>query len=670
MQSTYWAAGALAVALFAGCGGDDRPKNADEGGGARPNTGGTGSGGKGNNPGGENAGGSDGDDDGPLVSILSPEGASSPDDGVLSGQTVNVVCLAKAATSGAAVDGTSIVISLTDSAGSVVEKTASATAEDDEYEADLVIATAAPGEVTIACSAKDRDGADNKDTITAFLDRGPSITIISPLPESAHPLKGGLDVTFTVDAVPLTDSDPGADVSKVTFSLDGKECVVGDAKCQVEEVSAGRYHTVLAIDDTNEFPVAPSGAITITAENSRDPEPVVATSSYNITVDGTGPVIKIESPAPQSVVGGKVQLVFTVTDTGSGVDMDSVNVTLYPATDAPKLFYDPEKGWSRNGDRYTLVFDTKDVEKFAPVQTTVNVRASDQVANTSANGQSIQLYLDNVAPSIDLDPRNVRVRSGANCSNSFDPVGPRSLNDLDGQFGSPIVNPIAYFRVFVDEETNRQAGQTIFYNAGTDQTQVRLYIQSDPANQATKLLVNKNPAVDNTCDDIGGIDNVVDAPPFSELKPISANSSVGTPWNEVDGEVEPTVGAGVCTLTAGSPPERLCPAKNSDMWYAAYDNQLKEPYVYVVGTPNPSDVSCAGIDLAFLPTNQPDGWVCAAARVVDNAGNVGISPPLRVCVDDGKGEPPACRVSSTTPPTCTDGCVPPVRGGGKILIGQ
>ncbi len=663
MQSTYWAAGALAVILFVGCGGDDKPRtfvdDPPSRGGSR-STGGKGGG----NEAGEAVGGNDGETGGPVVTITSPAEAKSPDEGVVSSPTLRVLCTVKE--SSAAVDAGSVTISATDSAGQVLEQKGSATGEEDEYEADIVLTTAPSGKLTLACAAQDRDGAKRTDTITTFLDRGPAITIISPEPDSAHPLKGGLDVTFTVAAVPLSDSDAGAEVSEVIFSLDGKECVVGADECQVEEVSPGKFHTVFALEDTNQFPVSPSGAIKISAANSRTPEPVVATESYNVLVDGLGPVINIESPPPQKVVGGKVALVFTVVDTGSGVDPETVNVALYP--DGPPQLYDPNKGWSRDGNRFTFVFDTKEVEKAAKVQTTINVRASDRAGNPSGNGQSIQLYLDNVPPTIDLDPKNVRVRAGGSCSGSFDPVGPAALGDLDGQLGSPIVNPIAFFRAFVDEQTNSQEGQSLFYHAGTDQGQVRLYIQADPANQATKLLVNKNPNVDNTCDDIGGIDDLVGAPAFSTLKPMDAARPLGAVWNRIDPEIPPVVGD-ACTLSTGLEPPHLCPGTTSDMWYVPFFTAIKEPHVYVVGTPNPNDASCSGIDLAFLTTDQPDGWVCAAARVVDNAGNVGISPPLRLCVDKNDGSPPACRVSSTVPPSCTDGCTPPTRGGGILIPG-
>jgi hypothetical protein len=380
-------------------------------------------------------------------------------------------------------------------------------------------------------------------------------------------------------------------------------------------------------------------------------------------VDGDGPLIAIDSPVPQAVVGGKVTLRFTAADSGSGVDPKSVNVTLYSGATAQ--FFDTKKGWTHTGDKYTYTFDSKDIEAGgAKVQTTINVRASDGVGNPSASGQSVEIYLDNVPPQIDLDPQNVR----ANCSGSFDPSGPASLNDLQGTPGNGSLDRrIGFFRVFVNERTNSQPGQSIFYHSGTDQKEVRLYVQPDPEHASRKLLVNKNPGVDDTCDDIGGIDDIQNAPQFSALKGIATTNPMGTPWYRNDPDVPPAPAA--CgMLTEQSRPPFLCPTQSSDMWFVPYRVELKEPYVYVVGTPDPQDVSCTGIDLAFLTADQPDGWVCVAARVVDKAGNVGLSPPLRLCADDpATPDHPPCALSSMTPPTCTDGCTPPVRGGGFLL---
>jgi hypothetical protein len=661
------------VGLFSACGGTDHAHTLPDSTGGKPSmggrstTGGKSSGGK-NTGGTSSLGGADDSPGGapdspiaPAVEITSPVESATPDDGVLSGTIVHVVCtvIKSSAPGAAAIDPTSVTISLTDSTGKPGEsKNAAATANADEYSADLILTTVPPGKTSLTCSATDKNQVKGSDSVSTFVDHGPTITVISPTRESAHPLKGGLDVQFTVEPTSLAKNDAGADVDQVVFTLDGKEV-------DVEETSPGHFQTSLALDDPDQFPVIPGGAITITASNKRTPDPVTASVSYNITIDGAGPLINIESPAPQAVLGGKVTLIFNITDKGSGVDEKSVSVQLY--VNQKPITYDPNNGWSRNGDKFTYTFDTTAIEPFAPVQTTINILASDKVGNPSGTGQSLQLYFDNVPPQIDLDPLNIRIRDndGVFCSNSFDPVGPEAINDLDGSFGLPTLYEIGYFRVFVHERTNSQLGQKLFYHSGTNQGQVRLYIQAEPETATTKLLVNKNPGTDDTCDDIGGIDAMGNGPPFSALHPINVNSAAGGLWYQDDPAKLP-LADGVCQLrTAPTPPDHLCPNHNSDMWYAPFFTEIKEPMVYVVGTPG-NDASCAGIDLAFVNQGQKEGWVCAAARVVDNAGNIGISPPMRFCADDGVDPKPDCAISSTTPPTCTDGCTPPARGGGYI----
>jgi hypothetical protein len=536
----------------------------------------------------------------------------------------------------------------------LMEKDAAGTKNAGEYAADFVVTSFPSGKVSFLCSAADRQKVKGTDTIVTYLDHGPTITVVTPKPDSANALKGGLAIEFLVDPVPLADVDPGSEVDDVAFTLDGKPFVL--------EYSDGKYHTSLALDDTDTFPTIPTGAITITATNKRAPAPATSSKSYDILVDGLGPVIAIQAPAPQAVVGGNVTLSFTVTDAGgSGVDPTSVNVTLYSG--APAQFFDLNSGWTHAGDKYSYTFDSKLIEPHAKVQTTLNVRASDKVANPGASGQSVQIYLDNVPPQIDLDPLNVRTKGAQGCSGSFDPVGTAALNDLQGSAGNGALNSrFGFFRAFVNERTNSEIGQQLLYLSGTVQNEVRLYIQPDPEHAPTTLLINKNPGQDNTCDDIGGIDDLENAPQFSALKPMSTTASVGSPWNQNDPDAIPL--PGTCTLKSDPKPQALCPTHSSDMWYTAFNKQLKEPHVYVVGTPNSNDASCSGIDLAFLTVDQPEGWVCVAARVVDKAGNVGISPPLRVCVDAPETDfHPACSISSVEPPTCSDGCTPQARGG-------
>lgn len=596
---------------------------------------------------------------GPVVKITAPTAAETPADGVLIEPTVKVLCNVTASSAAGAtdVDLTTIKIAIAGADGKVLEtKDAAASTTDNQYSADFVLATVPSGPVVFSCSAKDKGGLLGKDELPTFVDHGPTITPISPERNAAYPLKGGLTVDFTVKPTLLAKDDAGAAVDSVEFTLDGK-------KQDVKEVSPGQFQTTLQLDDLDAFPATPTGAVSITATNVRTPTPVTATESYNVVIDGAGPVITITNPVPQAVVGGKVTLTFTVKDEGAGVDEKSVNVSLWEGQEKP-IFFDPDNGWSHVGSEYKYTFDTKVIEPHKKVQTTINVRASDAVGNATPIGQSVQIYLDNVPPQIDLDPQNIRILAVGKCSGSFDPVGSKAVNDQDGIMGDALLNPIGYFRTFVREQTNSEPGQDLFYYSGTKPGTVRLYIQADPANAATKLLVNKNPLEDDTCDDIGGLDQLT-KPPFSGMNPINTGNPKGSWYSQVDGGLAPVV-TNQCSLANDPVPLNLCPAHDSDLWYDSFDTQLKEPRVYVVGVPK-DDASCAGIQLSFLSLQQPDGWVCAAARVEDNAGNIGISPPLRLCVTRDPNNPPACRTMSTTPPTCTDGCTPPARGGNVIV---
>jgi hypothetical protein len=54
--------------------------------------------------------------------------------------------------------------------------------------------------------------------------------------------------------------------------------------------------------------------------------------------------------------------------------------------------------------------------------------------------------------------------------------------------------------------------------------------------------------------------------------------------------------------------------------------------------PYEADDACMGLPFDSLANNIADGWACVAVRVVDRLGNVGVSKPIRVCIDrDGDG---------------------------------
>jgi hypothetical protein len=124
--------------------------------------------------------------------------------------------------------------------------------------------------------------------------------------------------------------------------------------------------------------------------------------------------------------------------------------------------------------------------------------------------------------------------------------------------------------------------------------------------------------------------------------------------------------AGDCKLKASDMPPRLCTANKSDMWQVIRDDVTGTDVIYGVGVSD--GLECTGVAWEFAGKLVHNGWACFAARAVDNAGNVGISRPLRICVDNPAfGASPSCATSSETPPSCTDSCTPPPRWGNRRI---
>ena len=129
-----------------------------------------------------------------------------------------------------------------------------------------------------------------------------------------------------------------------------------------------------------------------------------------------------------------------------------------------------------------------------------------------------------------------------------------------------------------------------------------------------------------------------------------------------------------CTYAAsGGLPPGLCLAEKSDLRQVIGHNEgdLAEPAVYA-RTPSPGTQVCTGSAwdvTSLVAAARKDGFVCFAARAVDVVGNIGVSPPIRVCVDTDLTDnvQPACATMSIEPPSCTDGCTPPAQGGGSVI---
>jgi hypothetical protein len=456
-----------------------------------------------------------------------------------------------------------------------------------------------------------------------------------------YPLTQVLEVEFTVEPTPLVDNDAGAEVGDVTFQMGGTTIDLADA-----EVSPGSYRLEVDLTDSELFDPSPDGPLplTVSASNQRNPTPVTAINSQQVSIDGAPPTIQIIKPTDKDVIGGNVPLTFKVNDSVSGVDVNSVAVSL---NDVEQLFDATSDQWDFSNDTFTFEFDSRQI-KNSKVQVTVNVRASDGVGNASAVA-SMLLYLDNYAPSIDLDPLDVRTVAQAQakleCSIAFDPVGDAAKNDLDSAVRAGL------FRAIVWENTNIDPEIPEHYYSVTDPDSVKLYLRE--ASEGP-LLVDKDH--DGTCDDVYNVDSI-------NALSLTVLGKQGNPRYQLGDEASlPTPASLACETKDAMPPIQLCQYQASDMWQVI--QHPDDENVIYAASPTP-DEFCTGVTWEFGSKVNADGWVCFAARAVDYARNVGVSRPLRICVDDTDvpGSPP-CATSIANPPSCADQCTPPERFGG------
>jgi hypothetical protein len=277
------------------------------------------------------------------------------------------------------------------------------------------------------------------------------------------------------------------------------------------------------------------------------------------------------------------------------------------------------------------------------------------VGNASSSS-TIPIYLDNVKPLVDIDPGNVRTKNKAGgCSGSFDPVGGDTVSDL-----KPGLSRQEFLRALVWDRTNQVPNSpALLHFAGTDTASVKIYAHK-PSDSSFLLVNTKNPGA-GVCDEIGD---------FSQPTSLTSLTPSGTAWYTGEGAIAPATGASCTIPAAGTVPQTLCTSNFSKLWSVIghYEGDLKEPAVYAY-SPNVAGQECTGVASDFGASIDDDGFVCFAARATDKAENVGVSPPIRLCVDKNTsdGQLPLCASASLTPPTCTDGCTAPQRGGGMIV---
>ena len=589
----------------------------------------------------------------PAVLITAPDELAHPDDGAVLADNVEVFCSVEASEGSAPIDTTGVTIDLLDADGNLLNTvSADQTDTEGEFSAVLVVANQPSGVVNIVCtgSTSETVPVSGSDTIQQFIDHGPIITPIIPEEDEAL-VAQDVVMRFRIQPDPLADQDVGAAVSTMRIEVDGVEFDLQPTD------TADEYEVLVPFEDTNVFDPMPTGTVNVGvyASNSRSPVPVSSALPYTFVLDGLGPSITITAPTALAVVGGDVTLVFDVVDDYSGVDPDTIRVLVNVTDPADAARYSPTSpAWGVNGNTYRYSFDSAAVQG-SVVQMTVNITVLDLAGNVSKTATA-NYYIDNQPPYISLDPPAVRdvTRSGSTieCTHPFDPLG-RAASDLD------TIQLISRFRALVLARTNQIGGQTIFYDALTDETRVQLFLEPDPA--SAPLVIDTND--DGICDDINTVGRDV---PQQELMPVSPKGEEPADPNieALLADEEPTIDpidvlpdTGQCYPNSSGGTVTIC-GGSSDLWRAT--GQLiggaVRPVVYGVAVSDGSGgLACAGNDWELSPYVQQEGWVCLAAMAYDMVDNRGVSPPLRVCIDDTTTAfEPDC--SPETAPSCTDGC--------------
>ncbi|MBW2463525.1 MAG: hypothetical protein JRH11_17880, partial [Deltaproteobacteria bacterium] len=580
---------------------------------------------------------------GPTVEVLSPAAAADPNVDEIVSSSLTVSCRATPSTApGQTVDPDSLRILILDPRGVLLADPPVTPVDTETYEAVVDLTTLESGPITVRCEALDREMVPNCGSaeVSTFLDRGPTIEIMTPMDGSFHASR--LEIIYRITGTMAGPTDTQSDVV-------GHELLVaGQTIGSMVETAPGEYVVDIDLDDRVVFPDPLDGAriFSIRAWNGRTPDPVESTVMQNFTVDALGPSITITSPGDGVLVGGPVTVIADIIDT-AGVDP----ATVFLRVGSMDLMMTPV------GDTgYTRTFDASGFGRTV-VELTLNVVASDIVGNGSAASRNVKL--DSTPPYVELDPpliregRNVAPPTAGShiCSTLFDPVGSDSANDGE------VLGTAAEFRVRVGDNANTSFGGTgtAVFLAGLDPMTVDVYILD---NTSVPLLVDLDG--DGVCDDInpavlpgaGGPDTAV----VLELLPIAP---AGTAFFDegLDFSAAPSPFTTCTEGTDVSAPAPLCvttPLSRVIGW------DMDSTVATIFGKAPVTASTCVG-DAWDFQASITEGSACVAARAVDNLGNVGVSPPLRACFTDGVGVAPCpCSVGSTIPeamrPTCTDGC--------------
>lgn len=383
--------------------------------------------------------------------------------------------------------------------------------------------------------------------------------------------------------------------------------------------------------------------------------------------DTAGPLIEFVFPKAGDFIGGNILVRVKITDAS---EVDDATVT--------GVFGGNPAKWSVSLKRvaasteFVGLFDAGKLGKNF-VFPSFSVRADDRLGNPGE--AAIEVIVDNVPPTISLDPPAVRVRKQVingtmietHCTPPFDPVGTESVNDGDANALQLLAT-----KALVEDSGNTAPGLLVGYMSFIDPASVQLV--AIPAANAP-LVVDLD--ADGICDDVNP--NLI--PQLGMAT--TADQSIQLNMVPVPGPGTPDFGERIDTPPAGctrigtpgtTSPKVLCPNAGTSLQYVVRNGSDPSSSVWTIPSVTSTTYGCIGLQFDTL-NRLEDGPICMAVRAKDMTGNRGVSKPLRACLRRMSMTNHPC--DTFTPADCTGTytgttaastpvCTPRVFGAGRI----
>jgi hypothetical protein len=523
----------------------------------------------------------------------------------------------------------SIKLSIPKPGGGTSDSVLSLTGVPDVYEGQADI-SALSGNTNLSVTAKDNTDKSNTVFVDFFIDKGPRITFKQPVALTA---KGSVSVEVEVLDLrhPVRITPSPSDITMTVRPGDNLVFTVTDISPTMG-TAPYLYRAVTTInfnDAQYNPPLDGPQLITVEAVNTNMTKGI-ATKQF--TVDNAGPTIVITGPIAGEFVGGVVTVKATITDISPIVPASVVAVF---AND-PANHKIPLNQTMAGSNDYQGLFDVRGLNP-ASVLPSVSVRADDVLGNHGEVAH--QIIVDSTRPSMELDPPQIRLRKQSvtvgeyDCSALFDPVGADAAND------GATVNQLITLRARIEDHGNVATGLAVERFSGIEKASVTLF--AIPAVGPASLVVDVDG--DGMCDDINP--KLVPTPQVTmsgqalalQMVEIPTNGQADfrsplpkppatAPWDQSPLD---------CTYfgdASNSPPVPLCSSANTPMTIAIPRFGDSANPIWTLPPVTTQPTGCVGFQLDSLNT-LPEGPTCVAVRARDKAGNVNVSPPIRICIE-------------------------------------